>query len=280
MSPVKDFVRDVWKIAAACATGAFLLSLVIGLVAGNPFGIAFFRALLLAVLFAGLGAGLRFVVKTYLPELVEPNRQMAGQAGARESAGYRGAAEGGGAAQDQRGAAVDIVLPEDDGLRRQAYSGSPREASVSSSEPGGLDGEGEPEEALEADSLDEDAASQAEARALGELAEELSEELPGTAAPARSAGAQTDEGSEEEVEPEDELPRSAREAPADLDSLPDIAALEPPSEQRPGHGSPRSTRYPASGERPEDAMRDVLSGQDPSTLARAIRTVLKNEEKG
>ncbi len=39
MGPVKDFVRDVWKIAAACACGAFFLSLVIGLFAGNPFGV-------------------------------------------------------------------------------------------------------------------------------------------------------------------------------------------------------------------------------------------------
>ena len=253
MGPVKDFVRDVWKIAAACAAGAFLLSLVIGLIAGNPFGVALFRALLSSVLFAGLGAGLRVVVKGYLPELLASNEEKAGKTGADESA-------------DHRGAAVDIVLPEDDGLRRQAYSGSPRSARASSSE--SVEADGEPDEVLDADSMHEDSASQAEAQALGELSEELAEELPG--AP----------DSAEEAKPEGELPRSARESTEDLDSLPDIAALEAPTELNPGPGSTRSSRIPTSGERPGDAVRNVLSGQDPATLARALRTVLKKDEKG
>ena len=107
MGPVKDFVRDVWKIAAACASGAFLLSLVIGLIAGNPFGIAFFRALLFGILFAGLGVGLRFVVRAYLPELA-----AAGAPAGSADASTEPRAAG------QRGTAVDIVLPEDDSLRQ------------------------------------------------------------------------------------------------------------------------------------------------------------------
>jgi len=261
MGPVKDFVRDVWKIAAACATGAFLLSLAIGLIAGNPFGIAFARGLLCAVLFAGLGVGLRFVVRTYLPELAAAGA-LAGKT-----------AE---AAADHRGAAVDIVLPEDEGLRRQAYSGTSHPSRASTGEPG----EGEPVEELGTEQ-DEDAASQAEAQALGELAEEL----PGgteSGAPGQRggvSGGSEDEEAVEEVESEDGLPRSARESTEDLDSLPDIAALESSSPDRPGP-SMRAPRAPIPGERPADAVKDVLGGQDPSTLARAIRTVLNKEEKG
>ena len=130
MGPVKDFLRDVWKIAAVVAAGAFLLSLAIGLFAGNPFGVAFFRALLFALLFAGLGAGVRTVVKGYLPELIASNPQ---------TTGVTGSAAGG-----SRGTAVDIVLPEDEALRRQAYQGSPRSSRASSSPL--TDDDGEPEE--------------------------------------------------------------------------------------------------------------------------------------
>ena len=135
-------------------------------------------------------------------------------------------------------------------------------------------------EELGDESLDDDAASQAEAQALGELAEELADDGPGAPDGAgrgsgRFAGASTGEDFAEEAG--EELPRSARESTADLDSLPDIAALEPSSSDRPGP-SMRAPRIPTPGERPADAVKDVLGGQDPSTLARAIRTVLKKEE--
>jgi hypothetical protein len=295
MGPVKDIVRDVWKIAAACAAGAFLLSLVIGLIAGNPFGIAFFRGFLLALLFAGLGAGLRFVVKAYLPELVALNQSAAAYEGANKPADQRGTAE------SAYGGAVDIVLPEDDGLRRQAYSGSARPTASSSEVTESVGG---PEEALDAEWMGEDSTSQAESKALGDLAGELAEELPGapeaeavnsratatlnprdttaqnprdTAARRSTASAAGDEILEE-AEPEDELPRSAREPTGEIDSLPDIAALEPPSGVTPG--SARYSRLSTLGEKPGDAVRNVLSGQDPATLARALRTVLKKDEKG
>ncbi len=259
MGPVKDFVRDVWKISAACAAGAFLLSLVIGLIAANPFGIVFFRALLFAAVFAGLGAAVRGVVMSYLPELVASN---AGTPAAEP---------------EHRGAAVDIVLPEEEGLRRRAYGGTESDARA----PAGNDEETEPEaeEAMDVESLGEDSVSPAEGQGLGELSEELAEELPG-ATDGRSPGTKGDDESLEEVGPAEEDSRSSRERSGDIDSLPDIAGLEPPSAPRSLQGSPRSARLSAAGERPEDAVRNVLSGQDPATLARALRTVLKKDEKG
>jgi hypothetical protein len=292
MGPVKDFVRDSWKIAAVAATGAFLLSLVVGLFAGNPFGVSFFRALLFALLFAGLGAGVRTVVKGYLPELVAANPQTAGAtsaaAGGRAGAAsdHRGAeaSPSADAPGGLRGAAVDIVLPEDETLRRQAYRGSPRSTRATSSQ--STDDDGERGDVQDAESMDEDSTSQAEAQALGELADELADELPGVSENADpDSGGSTSAGSAgeepvQEAEADDELPRSARELKADLDSLPDIAALEPLSEERPGRGPARATRLVKPGERPQDAVREVLSGEDPATLARALRTVLKKDEKG
>jgi hypothetical protein len=281
LSPVKDFVRDAWKIAAACAVGAFVLSLVVGLIAGNPFGIAFGRAFLLALLFAGIGGGLRAVIKTYLPEML-------------------GSAPAQSAPEAARGGSVDIVLPEDETLQRQAFQHPPgagrRGAGAAGAEGARAEdgeqedaasqaAEEEPTEVLEAPDSDED--SQAEARALGELAAEMGEEIP----PAEEAGqadrgpprgqpspAAASEGDAEEVQPEDGLPRGVNPQAGELDSLPDIAQLEPLPGQRSGP-APRVPRS-AVGQTPEDAVRNLLSNEDPVTLARAVRTALKKDEKG
>jgi hypothetical protein len=283
MSPVKDFVRVVWKIAAACACGAFFLSLVVGLFAGNPFGVVVFRALLLAVLFAGLGAGLRFVVKAYLPELTASSSSPAGagqgrddepdRTGAGKSPENRGAESAG-----NRGAAIDIVLQDDEDLRQQTYGGSGRPRPA---EPGAGNAEDEGDEALEA-SLGEDLMSQGDAPGLEELAEEAADELPPSrelAEPVGAAGSHSEEEAVEDTESGGELPRAMRGATGVVDSLPDINGLEPPPEERPAR-APLRTPRPQAGEKPSDAVRNALSGQDPSTLARAIRTVLKNAEKG
>jgi hypothetical protein len=264
LGPVKDFVRDAWKTAAACAAGAFVLSLLIGLIAANPFGIAVSRAFLFALLFAGLGVGLRAVVKSYLPEAMGASRPAA-DAGAPAAGGT-----------------VDIVLPEDEGLQREAFQGSAGQGV------GSMDAEDEPADVLDAAEADEP--SQAEARVPGELAEELAEELPeaesGQAA-ARSGregghpsvGSPAGDEEAEEAQPEDELPRSVANVDAgELDALPEIAELEPPSGPKNGPAArvPRS----AVGKTPEDAVRNLLANEDPATLARAIRTALKKDEKG
>ncbi len=257
MGPVKDFVRDAWKIAAAFAAGAFVLSLLVGLIAANPFGVAVSRAFLLALLFAGLGVGLRAVVKAYLPEVTGASRPAA-DAGAPVTAG-----------------AVDIVLPEDEGLQREAFqAGAERRAESGSAED-------EPTEVLDAGEADE--TSPAEARALGELAEELGEEFQpaeeGEEAAAEAPGSSRPFAEAEEAQPEDAMRRSVVNVDAgELDALPDIAELEPP----PGQKSGPAARVPhaAAGKTPEDAVRNLLSNQDPATLARAIRTALKRDEKG
>jgi len=97
---VKDFVREYWKTAAAGAAGAFLLSLLVGLVTRNPFGIVFLRALLLGVLFSGMVVIIRYLIRTHLPEL--------GAQGISDGMG------GGDTKEDRRGSRVDIVLPEED----------------------------------------------------------------------------------------------------------------------------------------------------------------------
>ena len=236
---MRDFVKESWKIAAAFAAGAFLLSLLIGLITRNPFGTVFLRALLLALVFAVLGAGLRSLVRTYLPELA-----------------------GGGAAppappDDKRGSRVDIVLDD------EAAPGAP--ADLSGAE------EVEPMDEEPADATEETA--QAEAQALGELADELAEDADAA-----------DGGSGEEVMEGEEPgpPAASRAGAGDIDELPDIGPLEEP--ERPGaRGGPGRGAKPMGGadrEKAEDALKSTMARQDPATLARALRTVLKKDDKG
>ncbi len=262
---MKDFVKDNWKIAAACSAGAFVLSLVVGLLARNPFGIALLRAFLLAALFAGLGAGLRFVVRAYLPELLAAPTAADGPAGR----------------DDGRGASVNIVLPEENGVRPARMAA--RTARGQPAEEAGAGEEDAIEEALEGD---EESVSRAEAQAIGELAEEFAEELPPASESAdatESAGHGTGADAADETEAEEPAagkPSWAAESAGDLDSLPDIADLEPTAERKSNGSAARTPRVPGAAEKPEDAMKEVLSGQDPATLARALRTVLKKDEKG
>ena len=272
-------------MAAFFAAGAFLLSLLIGLISRNPFGVALLRALLLAVVFAGLGAGLRFVVKTYLPEL----------AGAESPSADGGKSE----TRDGRGGRVDIVLPEERPPARQHAQGG--EGSSLEDSPLGsfrdVDDDVTPGER---------AGSQAEAEVMENLAEELEEELPG-ASEGRDDSLGGDEatlgdydlampggglspddmgvsgrsavgGARAEKADRGGSRKARRGSDADDDSLPDISNLEILTDR--GAGAPGVQPDGAGEETPEDAVRGAVSGQDPATLARAIRTVLKRDEKG
>jgi hypothetical protein len=282
---VKDFFREYWKSAAAGAAGSFLLSLLVGLVTRNPFGVVFGRALLLAALFAGLAAALRYLVRTHLLELAK--------GGATAPAG------GADARDDRRGGRVDIVLPEESPLGTERYGSGSQELRPFG--PGGGNstplGAGLGEDAdLAAGSGADETASEG----LGELAEELEEELPqpgeadedrGDAVAEEESGerwsARATSGGGPGASPVDESdvkgsadvispgPRISD----DRDGLPDISNLEIAVEaDGDGRGAATSTR--PGGPRPEDALRGAVSGQDPGTIARAIRTVLKRDDKG
>jgi hypothetical protein len=76
-----------WGIIAAL--GAFLISVLMGLVSGVSFFHLIMRALLFTTLFFGLGFGLRFVINSYFPELLTMDESSAnesfGQAGFEQS---------------------------------------------------------------------------------------------------------------------------------------------------------------------------------------------------
>ncbi len=226
---MRDFVKDAWKTATGCAIGAFLLSLVVGLIAGNPFGNSFSRALLLAMLFAALGAGLRAVLKAYLPELAS-----GGASAAAPSAGAPSASAGSAAAAGSpvRPGAVDIVVDDDESLRRQAYQGDEDSAARAF-------------EDSEASEVLEEGALEGEAQSAEELPDELEEDREAGARPSSGGGQARDAEAAEEVQPSDDL--EAGPAAEDLDALPDIADLEAPAAAGRGSMSRPLGRIPAGG---------------------------------
>ncbi len=84
-----------WRVSAFAGGAAFVLSLLIGIIAGVAFGAILFRAILWALLFGAGAAGLVMVVDRFLPEL-------------RQSMSASAPKEG-----QTSGESVDIVVDED-----------------------------------------------------------------------------------------------------------------------------------------------------------------------
>ena len=255
---VKDFIREYGKLAGLTAAGAFLVSLVVGLASSNPFGVALARALLFALLFAGLAAGARYIVTKYLPELVSttPPESASGQK-------------------------IDITLPEESPVV-QGRAGAYARASMDEPRQAGRDLAAEEVRAAE-EPVEAPVELGLEQPVGPDLAgDSFDDELP----PLTDDDTVTEDGmgqagdSVEEAESVPEDSSASRGAdtdfPADteLGSLPDISSLG-------GSGSvARASPPPRAAQTPEDVMKGALGGRDPATLARAIRTVLKREEKG
>jgi hypothetical protein len=259
---VKDFMREYGKLAGVTAAGAFLISLVIGLASGNLFGVALARALLFALLFAGLAAGARYVVTKYLSEPV-------------------------GATPPDRGQKIDITLPEENPIAPGRAGAYARESRAPQEQPPALEtgyGDLAAEETGSADAPPLDLEQPGSGGSMDVGVDSLDDELPpltdDDSAAVEEAGSAADSVEEAESVPEDGPGSSAAggddalQADADLGRLPDISSLGGSS------SGARASPPPRAAQTPEDAMKGALGARDPATLARAIRTVLKREEKG
>jgi len=266
-------MREYGKMAGFSASGAFFVSLLVGLVSRNPFGVALARAILFAILFAGLAAGARYLVSKYLLELV-------GSAPPQD--------------ENARGQNVDITLPEENPAMEAGNTAYTR------TEPGEPDYSASAEDADEGETTgdEEPLTLESEPQPSSEIGDILGDELDDVLPPlsdaesapipetGQSAPAGTDSVEEAESVQEDGPTRGmaeGRDAPdldAELGRLPDISSLGASSTagwQAPSGGSPRGGEPSPSS---KDAVKGALSSRDPATLARAIRTVLKRDEKG
>lgn len=86
-----------WRVSAVAAGVAFVLSLIVGVIAGVAFGAILLRAFIWALLFGVGAAGLVYVVDRFIPELRQSLKQSAKDQ----------------AEQPVAGESVDIVVDED-----------------------------------------------------------------------------------------------------------------------------------------------------------------------
>ena len=116
-----------WKIPAAAAGGAFLLSFFVGLIGRVGFGTLILRGFLWAIVFGALALGVEYLLRRFLPELFENQDIEAGRSGQ----------------------AVDITLDEEHPPPGEGRDGPPGEAeddSFSADEDTISAAEGEPSE--------------------------------------------------------------------------------------------------------------------------------------
>jgi len=127
-----------WRFGAGCATAAFVISVLFGIIGGVQFGALVLRALLGALIFAVLGIGCHRLMKSFLPELFELSKEE----------------------KRETGETVDIVI-QDDGTETRAPDDA-RSAESSkpffgrNHTPSVASGEEEAEEAGEFDGLVEE----------------------------------------------------------------------------------------------------------------------------
>ena len=239
-----------WKLPAGAGVAGAAISLAAGFAAGNAFGTVLLRALVSALLAAGLGFAVQQLLRRFLPDL---------------HAGQPGEAPG----------AVDIVIDDEvpaPGQRDEVFG----------EEPGPETGEGfgagvpsQPEPAAEA--LPEPAESLAEAEALPEPGREglapLGTDLPFSVEPGPGP---------EELPPAPE--EAGAGAPGDLED-PGLSAAEPDGGLEslsgldsvgPSTRSSRSLKAEELGER----LSSLTKGQDPASLAKAVRTFMRKDREG
>ncbi len=257
---MKDFVREYGRTAAIFAAAALALSFLVGIFAGNPFLTVIFRAFLLAVAFSAIGVGLAFVVKRYLPELVSP--PTAAPAAPEEAEGH----------------SVDITLPEESPGKAAADAGEPEEVeSLDVDEPAGYRAAESAEEIEELESP----SSGAKTAAMAGIDEV--EDMATTVEPIESMEPIIGTAENHGGESHPALRRTALGGIDSLESLPDFGDLgnfTSPGKSAGAHPEPSPKTERIRPRRPADAAKGNLGEEDPESLAKAIRTVIKRDERG
>jgi len=240
-----------WKVPAWAAGAGGVLSLAVGIAVGNRFGTVLLRALPMAVLAGGVGWLAQYLLLRHLPELGK-----AAPAAAPES--------------------VDILIDEEVPLAHGGPAGGPQEDLGAGPVPEAETVEGT------AFALDEAAGG------LAGLAAPAEEELfPGLAegdgfppggGPSSSSGDASDGGQAvpefgavEGVSEAEEIPGGEG-----LEALP--AAGELPDLEGEDQGQP--SRRGLKAEELEARLDNVTQGQDPASLAKAVRTFLRKDQEG
>jgi hypothetical protein len=264
-----------WKVIAGATTFASVISLLAGLIRGNPFGIIILRLLISAILFGGLALAAILVLKRFVPEL--------GQVVSPEAA--------------KRKPGVDILLPEENPHEAAGVpSGAEAGDMIETEQPGWAEGGAGPPD------LPEDGTLLPDGEPAGETDSAWTAARPGVA----EDGAESEDAGGLEARPADGIPveegvfsadgaeGEARggevadgEVPGDaggpLEIASELEAFSPasagvdilPDIDRLGSGFVPQGVKPVT-HKVSQAVRD----QDPESLAKAVRTFLKKDQKG
>ena len=232
-----------WKVPAGVGVAGAVISLIFGIAGGNAFGTVLLRALASALLAGGIGLAVQYVLQRFLPDLT-------------------------GAAPEAPPAAVDILIDEEVPMpaAEQVEDAEPlggRQGSRPGNSPG--DALGSSPGYAPGDALGSRPGSRqgfAPGVALSPEADAFSD-LPGP------ESLQDFEAGPESLEPAEEEEAVSLEAVQE-DGLPDMDAV--------GQSSP-SPRSLKAGEL-EARLDNVTQGQDPESLARAVRTFLRKDQEG
>lgn len=238
-------------LVGAVAAG---LSLLVGIFARIPFVPLLLRAVVFAVLFGGLAWGAAILLHTYVPDLFDG----AGKEG-EEGASAMGLEEG---ADERLGNSVDIVL--DDRDEDDLSVANPGVGALAGLTPGKAKAAIGDDEVLDVAPMADSPGDSAAEPPIIELADdgEEAEETSGASVSARPAAGMDD-----------------------LDVLPDLDALagsygnfDLPSARSTETFAPSTT---ASGDDSRaGSSTSGPGGSDPATLAAAVRTMLKRDQKG
>jgi hypothetical protein len=232
-----------WQIAVGVGTSALLLSVLSGVLGGVGFGAILVRALLAGTIFAALGIGIEFVVRRFLPELLDAD------------------------SLPDMGSHVNIVVDEQDDQapkgQDEVQVGKTADSADKEPQAGGS------EQTESEDSWDD--LENPEDSLVQEVQEARRED-------GATAERQEQSESETESEPVKESGESnAADTPPlaaddEVDELPDVGKF---AEAFASDGTPDSTQdlgSPAS-----DAAKS--NGQDPEMIAKALQTMLKRESE-
>jgi hypothetical protein len=241
-----------WKVPAWVGAAGAVVSLAAGIAGGNAFGTVLLRALASALLAGAAGFAAQYVVRRFLPGLgaaapspPPPGVDILVDEELPLVGGERASAEGGRpAGQRAPGSPADSVM---DFEPEQTPAGEPAElpgeASAGPLEIGDFPDLAEPAE---------------QEPSLGRADREPAEGLPEL------------ETGVESLEPlEEASPRQARVGPPP-DGLPDFDGVE--------QGLP--SRRGRKARELDEQLDDVMQGQDPVSLAKAVRTFLRKDQEG
>ncbi len=257
-----------WKVPGWAAAAGAVISVVAALAGGNPFGTILLRAVISALVAAGLGLGAQYVVRRFLPGLAAaPAPPQPSVDILLDEEVPLAAQAGGGQAEEDLAAAVEGLGEEAGGALDDSVGGPDQVFPLE-------EGEGLPSPAVPT--------GRSERRAVEPAAELASEPFPELAemegltepepASARSPTGRSERSPAEETPEVEELPSGGLEA---------LSAMEPDDALAAGASEPAvPSRRALKAEELEAQLDSVTKGQDPASLAKAVRTFLRKDQEG